>query len=105
MDLNSTLCETILYFNDPERAAHGKRRKCRQPAFSSLPIIFSVLSKTGYAVLVTLDLSFCINVLNVDRSKTLVFSKELTLSLTSPTFYVSAAHVFGKHCGKRRNCS
>ena len=29
----------------------------------------------------------------------------LTLSQTSPDFYVSAVLVFGKHCGKRRNCS
>ena len=29
----------------------------------------------------------------------------LTLSQTSPGFYVSAAQFFGKHCGKRRNCS
>ena len=29
----------------------------------------------------------------------------LTLSQTSPGFYVSAGQVFWKHCGKRRNCS
>ena len=29
----------------------------------------------------------------------------LTLSQTSPGFYVSALKVFGKHCWKRRNCS
>ena len=29
----------------------------------------------------------------------------LTLSQTSPGFYVSAVKVFGKLCGKRRNCS
>ena len=29
----------------------------------------------------------------------------LTLSQTSPGFYVSAVEVFWKHCGKRRNCS
>ena len=29
----------------------------------------------------------------------------LTLSETSPGFYVSAVLVFCKHCGKRRNCS
>ena len=31
--------------------------------------------------------------------------KALTLSQTSPGFYVSAVQVFRKHCGKRRNCS
>ena len=31
--------------------------------------------------------------------------KVLTLSKTSPGFYVSAVQVFLKHCGKRRNCS
>ena len=30
---------------------------------------------------------------------------KLTLSQTSPGFYVSAVQVFWKHCGKRRNCS
>ena len=29
----------------------------------------------------------------------------LTLSQTSPGFYVSAAQVFRIHCGQRRNCS
>ena len=29
----------------------------------------------------------------------------LTLSQTIPGFYMSAVHVFRKHCGKRRNCS
>ena len=29
----------------------------------------------------------------------------LTLSQTSPGFYVSVVNVFRKHCGKRRNCS
>ena len=29
----------------------------------------------------------------------------LTLSQTSPGFYVSSLQVFRKHCGKRRNCS
>ena len=28
----------------------------------------------------------------------------LTLSETSPCFYVSAEDFFGKHCGKRRIC-
>ena len=31
--------------------------------------------------------------------------KGLTLSQTIPGFYVSAVQVFGKHRGKRRNCS
>ena len=31
--------------------------------------------------------------------------KVLTLSQTSPGFYVSAEQAFWKHCGKRRNCS
>ena len=29
----------------------------------------------------------------------------LTLSQTSPGFYVSIAKIFWKHCGKRRNCT
>ena len=35
----------------------------------------------------------------------LSFCFSLTLSETSPGFYVSAVKVFWKHCGKRRNCS
>ena len=34
-----------------------------------------------------------------------VLQNRLTLSKTSPGFYVSAVQVFWKHCGKRRNCS
>ena len=34
-----------------------------------------------------------------------LFGKELTLSQTSPCFYVSVVQVFLKHCWKRRNCS
>ena len=33
------------------------------------------------------------------------FWYQLTLSQTSPVFYVSAVQIFWKHCGKRRNCS
>ena len=32
-------------------------------------------------------------------------TQSLTLSQTSPGFYMSALKVFWKHCGKRRNCS
>ena len=34
-----------------------------------------------------------------------LFDTGLTLSKTNPGFYVSVVQVFGKHCGKRRNCS
>ena len=43
-----------------------------------------------------------------ERLESLVFpdtNNFLTLSQTSPVFYVSAVQVFWKHCGKRRNCS
>ena len=33
-----------------------------------------------------------------------VLGNGLTLSQTSPGFYMSAVQVFLKHCGKRRNC-
>ena len=46
--------------------------------------------------------------LNCLPSLNLHFSKDsttpLSLSETSPCFYVSAVQIFGKHCGKRRNC-
>ena len=35
----------------------------------------------------------------------IIVKTNLTLSQTSPGFYVSAVKVFWKHCGKRRNCS
>ena len=38
-------------------------------------------------------------------AKNIVGDEILTLSPTSPGFYVSALQVLGKHCGKRRNCS
>ena len=37
--------------------------------------------------------------------KVIIITIFLTLSQTSPGFYVSAVQVFWKHCGKRRNCS
>ena len=41
----------------------------------------------------------------VSYDMTLAVKVVLTLSQTSPRFYVSAVQVFWKHCGKRRNCS
>ena len=41
---------------------------------------------------------------NLDQSEKLSFGKELTLSQTSPSFYLPAEQVFRKHGGKRRNC-
>ena len=42
---------------------------------------------------------------SLDHSNILPSSQVLTLSQTSPGFYVSAVQVFKKHSGKRRNCS
>ena len=39
------------------------------------------------------------------RGKSHHVAKHLTLSQTSPGFYVSTVQVFLKLCGKRRNCS
>ena len=36
---------------------------------------------------------------------TLMWIQDLTPSQPSPGFYVFTVQVFGKHCGKRRNCS
>ena len=35
----------------------------------------------------------------------MLLTSVLTISQTSPSFYVSVVQVFWKHCGKRRNCS
>ena len=46
--------------------------------------------------------------ISVSQTPTLfsiLFDESLTLSQTSPGFYVSAAQISWKHCGKRRNCS
>ena len=55
--------------------------------------MFSTLPETNFNYAVTLDLSSA-NAFNLDQSKNLLFGKELTLSQTSPGFYVSAVQVF-----------
>ena len=56
-------------------------------------------------------LKFCMESVEniVGKEKLLAFSPFpimfLTLSHTSPGFYVSAVQVFWKHCGQKRNCS
>ena len=42
--------------------------------------------------------------LDLANTLEIMIAQTLTLSQTSPGFYVSAAQVFRKHCGKRRNC-
>ena len=89
-------------------------------AFSPFPTIFSTLSMTEVIISATFHL-LSANALNSVQSKNLltpfenIVDKEenavyqnfllLTLSQTSPGFYVAAIQVFRKHCGKRRNCS
>ena len=41
----------------------------------------------------------------VDSGKPFILVKLLTISETSPGFYVSAVQVLRKHCRKRKNCS
>ena len=43
--------------------------------------------------------------LKIKNKSEVGFLQLLTLSQTSPGFYVSAVQVFSKHCEKRRNCS
>ena len=47
----------------------------------------------------------CLRMLSIWTGLTFCRLVELSLSQTSPDFYVSAVQVFGKHCEKRRNCS
>ena len=67
-------------------------------------IVFYVLVSIdrGHTVLA---LSICSSVFSCWLPKALTLAKFLTLSQTSPGFYVSAVQTFQKHCGKRKNCS
>ena len=60
-------------------------------------------------LLVTSNFSFSHNVfhsyISSVRQNAALCGDWLTLSQTSPCFYVSAVQVFWKHWGKRRNCS
>ena len=74
----------------------GKYRKCWLPAFSPFLTMFSTLPSkifTFWAIFIVLYA----NAFNLDKSKILLFGKELTLSQISPGFYVSAVQVFWKH--------
>ena len=53
-----------------------KRRKCCQPAFSSFPTMFSILSRTDFTIWITFNLSSA-NAFNLDWSEILSFGKEL----------------------------
>ena len=102
------LYHTILTFDNPEKQAFqkycGKRRKCWLPAIPPFHTMFSTLSKTEIIILATCILSSS-NAFNLVTVKILSFDKGLTLSQTSPGFYVSAVQVCRKHYGKSRNCS
>ena len=88
-------------------------------------LLRTVLEKTVIVSPFNLDhyisIGFCkFDAFNLDYAKLLTSGKDckspfpqrtgqtvndLTLSQTSPGFYVSEVQVFRKHCGKRRNCS
>ena len=67
----------------------GKGEIVRNKQFLLFPVFSTCLDKF---------LSFSSNL-------KLLSANSLTLSQTSPGFHVSAVLAFGKHCGKRRNCS
>ena len=77
----------------------------------SFPTMFSTPPFTNFSFWVVIHL-LSANALNLKQSLVLLFGKELieanfcglfkglTLSQTSPGFYVSAVQIFWKHCGK-----
>ena len=75
-----TLYQTILTFNDPKEEGFGKhcrkRRKCRKPAFSPIPIVFSNLLQIEIIILTTSNL-LSANALNLDQTEILSFGEEL----------------------------
>ena len=75
-----------------------EKEKMLVTSILSLSHVF-YLSQNKFQFLVFFILSSA-NAFNVDQTKILLFNKGLTLSQTSPGFYVSAIQVFRKHCGK-----
>ena len=66
--------------------------------------------RKSFFTVLGIKLSFFIVKIKISHLKSLVWSSiklppDLTLSQTSPGFYVSTVKVFRKLCGKRRNCS
>ena len=86
-----------------------KPRAClgKGSTFTKESLVVMTLKKKPFEkmenMLVTSIFSFSQNVFYPFQSKFQFFT--LTLSQTSPGFYVSAVEVLQKHCGKRRNCS
>ena len=71
---------------------------CSNPLIRTLPIELGKLKNCGMLKLegLSIDNTALRDAINDGR---------LTLSQTSPGFYLSAEQVFRKHCRKRRNCS
>ena len=78
-DSGLTLYHTITTFNNHKKEAFqkhcGKRRKCRKPAFSPFPTMFSTHPKTNFNFSVAFNLSSA-NAFNLDQSIILSFGKE-----------------------------
>ena len=70
-----------------------ERTKCWLPTYSPLPKMFFTISRINFIILATNNLSSA-NTFNKDQSKNLLFDKYLTLSQTSPGFYVSTEQAF-----------
>ena len=102
------LYHSILTFKDPWKEVFLKTLWEKEKMLVTSIFSFShnvfYPSKTNFNFSATFNLSSA-NAFNLDQSKNLSFGKELTLSQTSPGFYVSAVQVLWKHCGKRRSCS
>ena len=63
----------------------GKKRKCWEPAFSSFPAMFSILSQREIVTLTTFNLSSA-NAFTLVMSKNLSFGKGLNMTSSSATF-------------------
>ena len=79
----------------------GKGENAGNQHFLFFPQCFQ--PKSNFSFLVAFTLSSA-NAFNLDRSKILLFGKELTHYHTIPHFDTPKIYSCGKHCEKRRNC-
>ena len=88
--------QTVTYYAKDKNEWKGKKIVSK---------LQKLLKKWKYYVPLSIDLEHNALPLSICLSVQNFVNFFLTLSETSPGFYVSALRVFWKHCGKRRNCS
>ena len=88
-------------FPNGEKTLWEKEKMLATSIFSFSHNVFYSFKK-NIIILATSDL-LSADAFSLVQPKMLSFGKELTLSQTSPGFYVSAEQIYWKHCGKMRN--